>query len=412
LPFKNSYRIDRNYIVNMKDRIINIVSDKRIIISVFLLLAVIASIQSLTGTTTFFEGGIEYNKYNNYTIFEKSFQHLKNNQDLYILYPQEHWDLYKYTPSFSVLFGIFSVLPDWLGLTLWNILNAMVFLAAVYYLPKANNYQKGLILLIVIPELMTSIQNEQSNALIAGLLILAYGFLEKNKAFWATLCIVFSVFIKLFGIVGFALFLFYPNKWKSVLYTLFWTGVLLLLPLIFVSADQYIKLYDSFLNMLKNDHSISYGYSVMGWIHSWFYEGINKNIIVLTGVLVFLVPFVRIKLYKESMFTYLLLCSILIWIVIFNHKAESPTFIIAMAGVSLWFVRSEKTTLNIILFVLAFILTSLSPTDLFPKYLRDEFVHPYSLKAFPCILIWCKIIYDMMVLKSENQVNPITGQTH
>ncbi|MBK9042757.1 MAG: DUF2029 domain-containing protein [Saprospiraceae bacterium] len=394
----------------MKDKIVNIVSDKRIIISIFLLLAVFASIQSLTGTTTFFEGGIEYNKCNNYTIFEKSFQHLKNNQDLYILYPEEHWDLYKYTPSFSVLFGIFSVLPDWLGLTLWNILNAMVFLAAVYYLPKLNNYQKGLILLIVIVELITSIQNEQSNALIAGLLILAYGFLEKNKAFWATLCIVFSVFIKLFGIVGFALFLFYPNKWKSVLYTLFWTGVLLLLPLIFVSVDQYIKLYSSFINMLKNDHDISYGYSVMGWIHSWFSAVINKNIIVLTGVLVFLIPFVRIKLYKESMFTYLVLCSILIWIVIFNHKAESPTFIIAMAGVALWFVRSEKNTLNIILFVLAFILTSLSPTDLFPEYLRDEFVHPYSLKAFPCVLIWCKIIYDMMALKSENQVNPLTGQ--
>ncbi|MBK8081311.1 MAG: DUF2029 domain-containing protein [Saprospiraceae bacterium] len=284
------------------------------------------------------------------------------------------------------------------------------FLIAVYYLPKLNNYQKGLILLIVIVELITSIQNEQSNALIAGLLILAYGFLEKNKAFWATLCIVFSVFIKLFGIVGFALFLFYPNKWKSVLYTLFWTGVLLLLPLIFVSVDQYIKLYSSFINMLKNDHDISYGYSVMGWIHSWFSAVINKNIIVLTGVLVFLIPFVRIKLYKESMFTYLLLCSILIWIVIFNHKAESPTFIIAMAGVALWFVRSEKNTLNIILFVLAFILTSLSPTDLFPEYLRDEFVHPYSLKAFPCVLIWCKIIYDMMALKSENQVNPLTGQ--
>ncbi|MBK6363399.1 MAG: hypothetical protein IPF52_07805 [Saprospiraceae bacterium] len=164
--------------------------------------------------------------------------------------------------------------------------------------------------------------------------------------------------------------------------------------------------------MLKNDHDISYGYSVMGWIHSWFSAVINKNIIVLTGVLVFLLPFVRIKLYKESMFTYLLLCSILIWIVIFNHKTESPTFIIAMAGVALWFVRSEKNTLNIILFVLAFILTSLSPTDLFPEYLRDEFVHPYSLKAFPCILIWCKIIYDMMALKSENQVNPLTGQTN
>jgi len=38
------------------------------------------------------ETGIEYNKYNNYTIFEKSFYHLENNQDLYEFYLEEHWD--------------------------------------------------------------------------------------------------------------------------------------------------------------------------------------------------------------------------------------------------------------------------------------------------------------------------------
>ncbi|MDR1417127.1 MAG: hypothetical protein LBJ57_06895, partial [Prevotellaceae bacterium] len=40
----------------------------------------------------------------------------------------------------------------------------------------------------------------------------------------------------------------------------------------------------------------------------------------------------------------------LIRMVIFNHKAESPTFVIAIAGVTLWFVHSKKSTLNIMLF--------------------------------------------------------------
>ena len=389
----------------MKCRIKNIVSDKRVLIALYTLFVLAASIQSLSsGKKTFQEDGIEYNRYNNYTIFEKSFEHLKNHQDLYILYPQEQWDLYKYTPSFSVFFGVFNMLPDWLGLNLWNLLNAMTLLLAVYYLPRLNNYQKGIILLIILIELMTSMQNEQSNALIAGLLILSFGLLEKDKPFFATLCIVFSGFIKLFGIVGFALFLFYPKKAKLILYTLFWILILLVTPLLFVDFDQIVNLYNSYLNLLMNDHDASFGFSVMGWLHSWFSVGINKNLIVAFGGIVFLLPFCRIKMYKEFMFRYLLLCSILIWVVIFNHKAESPTFIIAMAGIALWFVKSEKNVLNIILFIMAFILTSLSPTDIFPRYLRDEFVKPYVLKAFPCILIWLKIIYDMIILKSENRI--------
>jgi hypothetical protein len=317
------------------------------------------------------------------------------------LYPEEHWDLYKYTPTFSVFFACFNILPDWLGLSLWNLLNALVLLFAIYYLPRLSLYQKGLILLIVLIELMTSMQNQQSNALIAGLIVLSFGLLERDKSFWATLCIVFSVFIKLFGLVGFALFLFYPKKWRSALYALFWTGLLLILPLIFVDFEQYTRLFNSYLNLLANDHDASYGYSVMGWLNSWFAIDINKNIVVATGALIFLLPFYKIKMYGEYTFKYLIMSSILIWIVIFNHKAESPTFILAMTGVALWFIQCKKTKLNIILFVTAFILTTLSPTDIFPRYLREEFVKPYVLKAFPCILIWIKIIYDTLILKEE-----------
>ena len=278
---------------------------------------------------------------------------------------------------------------------------------AVYYLPRLNDLQKGLILLIVLIELMTSMQNEQSNGLIAGLIILSFGLLERNKPLPASLCIVFSAFVKLFGVVGFALFLFYPEKWKSALYSLLWITIMLLVPLLFVDHHQYLKLYGSYLNLLINDHEASYGYSVMGLLHAWFSAAIAKNLVIAAGTLVFLVPLFRYKMYKEFIFRLLLLCSILIWIVIFNHKAESPTFIIAMSGVAMWFIASEKNKVNVLLFVAAFILTTLSPTDIFPHYLREAFVKPYVLKVLPCILVWLKIIYDMMKLKKEDSATRI-----
>jgi len=120
---------------------------------------------------------------------------------------------------------------------------------------------------------------------------------------------------------------------------------------------------------------------------------------MIGGALIFMIPLIRFKLYKNVNFRLLALSSVLLWIVIFNHKSESPTFIIAMMGVALWFMSQKKSTLNIVLFISAFVLTSLSPTDIFPRYVRHEIIVPYVLKALPCILIWLKLIYDMMILQ-------------
>jgi len=371
--------------------------NRKTVVSILFLFALVASLQSLTQPKkTWEEGGKEYNRYNNYTIFERSFHHLKNQEDLYILFPEEQWDLYKYSPTFSVFFGVFAVFPDSIGLTLWNLLNCLIVVLGVYYLPKITEKQKGLILLLSIFEMLTSLQNSQSNGLMAGLLLLAFGLLERKHIFWATLLLVFSVYIKLFGLVGFALFLFYPQKIKFILYSLFWAIVLFLLPLLFVDIHQYSFLFKSWGNMLSNDHSASYGLSVMGWLNAWFGWAGNKLFIVGLGVLLFLVPLLRFKQYANPHFRLLMLVSILLWTVIFNHKAESPTFIIAFSGVAIWFFSGNKSPLNLVLFVMAFIFTTISPTDLFPKVVRNEFIEPFQMKVFPCILIWLKVLYDLM----------------
>jgi hypothetical protein len=181
---------------------------------------------------------------------------------------------------------------------------------------------------------------------------------------------------------------------------LFWTIVLFFVPLLYTDFHGLIGYYKAFGVMLKQDFDESYGLSVMGWLQSWFHLVFDKNTIVLIGVVIFLIPLHKFKLFSNEIFKLLLLSSILIWIVIFNHKAESPTFIIAMLGVGIWFLLSPKNLINWSLFVFAILFTCLSPTDLFPKSVRMDFVKPYVMKAVPCIFIWFKIIYDMLRLNA------------
>ena len=375
-----------------------------VILGVICFLAVlIVTLQgALHGTKTYEEGGIEYTKYNNYVIFKQSYFHLIENKDLYQLYPQEHWDLYKYSPTFSLLMGLLAYLPDFLGLLIWNLLNAFVLFFALWKLPFSSDKKRIWAFLFLVIELVTSLQNAQSNGLMAGLIILAFVYLEKKNIALATLCIVATIFIKLFGIVAFALFLFYPNKLKSALYTLGWILLLAVLPLILISPEQLTFLYKRWGNLLQNDHSISIGFSVSGWLFTWF--GLNlKTVSLVVGTLLFCVPFIHYKYFNEVRFKLLYLASILLWIVIFNHKAESPTFVIAVTGVAIWFFTQEFNKLNFSFLILALLFTVLAATDLFPKFIRDDYFIPYVVKAIPCIFIWGKITWEL-IFYSKNKL--------
>lgn len=374
-----------------------IISNRKVLVFLYVLISIIVTLQILIIDKRNEER--TYSKYNNYTIFKHSYEHLTEFKDLYIEYPQEHWDLYKYTPTFSVFFAAFYNLPDWLGLSIWNLLNALILLISIYWLPHLSNYKKGLILLLIVIELVTSIQNAQSNALLAGLLILSFGFLERNRPFWAAFFIAFCVYIKLFGIVGFVLFLFYPSKLKSLLSVLFWMLIFAFIPLLVVDIGQYEFLIRSYLNMLSNDHSSSLGYSLMGVLHAWFHIGVNKALIVIAGATLFLLPCLKVNLYKEIRYKYLMLCSLLIWIVIFNHKAESPTFIISLAGIAIWFVTDYNSKWRVGLIIFALLITSFSTTDIFPKSIKDDYFKPYFIKALPSIMIWFYILYQLLCLK-------------
>ncbi len=366
-------------------------------IGLYILVTLFATTQALVLKRKIVPGntGPAYTKYNNYVIYQRSHFHLLEGKNLYAEYRAEQIDLYKYSPTFAFLFGSLAYLPDWLGLTLWNLLNILTFLFAVWLLPLPGLNRKALILLLSAPDVMNSLQNSQSNVLVAGLIICGFGLLEKKYYFLATLCILATFYIKIFGIIAILLFLLYPKRRKILGYTVLSFLLLGLLPLTAIGFDQLLTAYLQYFELLKMDQSVSYGLSVMGWLKAWFSLDLSKVFVVLAGFILLCLPLLRYRKFHEYGFRVMFLSAVMIWMLIFNHKAESSSFIIATSGFYILFMSARVRWADWLLLYLVVLFTSLSSTDLFPAVIREGIFADYVIKVVPCILIWGKILSDL-----------------
>jgi hypothetical protein len=343
--------------------------------------------------------------HNNYFVYKYNFYHVLQQVNLYKPDPAHYFDLNHYGPIFSYIIAPFALMPDASGVVLWVMFTAGLLLFAIKQLPiKQNHYL--LILLLCAHELMTSAANVQINPLIAALIIFSFTFIRKEQDFWAALMIALGTFIKLYGIVALAFFFFSDNKIKLIGSLIFWSVVLFVLPMALSSPAFIIQTYqDWYTDLLYkngvNALSTREDVSVMGMVRKIAFPHLSNLVVLLPGIILFGLSYLRIKLFSNLNYQLLIVSSTLIFPVIFSTGSESPTYIIAFVGVAIWYINGERpvSTLDIVLLIFGLILTSLSPSDLFPRYLKEHYVDPYALKALPCFLIWLKIIYETLFRK-------------
>jgi len=349
---------------------------------------------------------------NNYLIFKNVFWHTVHQQNLYSAYPEAYFDKNHYGPLFSILIAPFAVLPNLIGATLWAILNVWILFYAVHKLP-ITNWGKNIILLISLIETLTSIQNLQFNPMLCSWIILSYVFIKEGKLGLAAMLIVAGTFIKLYGVVGLP-FIFFTKDYKKLIgYLILWALLFFCLPILISSPEFVMQSYSDWYHSLieKNIENVSsyesggmQDISVMGFVKrvSGFYSIPNFYFIIPAGIMM-LLPLYRFSKINQVKFQLTYLAQLLIGLVIYSTSAESPTYVIAVTGFGIWYVLSapkpKKWMYILLIFVL--ILTVFSPTDLFPKFLRDQYVVKYSLKAVPCFLSWLIISIQLIFAKFD-----------
>lgn len=338
--------------------------------------------------------------YNNYLMFTMPFGWMLEGKTLYEYRVFLFEDLYKYSPTFAYLMGAFHPLPIGVGVVLWNLLNTLVLLVGILrFLEEESEQTKRAVLLIVFLEGLISAQNIQSNNLILGLMLLGMSDLRSERvvraALWISLCAV----IKFYGAAVAIFFLFYPKKLKFLISMAGWTLLLALLPLGVLSFDALVSEYQRWLEVAATS-KLKQQVSVMGILESWLGLKVNFEAVALVGFVLFLIPLFRFNLWQQARYQRLMLAYLLTFIIIFNKSAESPTYVYAVMGVALWFVAQPKPSrLDWLLLGLVVVGTSLSPSDLFPRSLRQSFLVPYNIKAVPVVLVWLRLQWELYGLK-------------
>ncbi|NCD71929.1 glycosyltransferase family 87 protein [Mucilaginibacter agri] len=358
---------------------------------------------------------VAHHHINNYDIYKYVYFNLIDQHNLYNEQPQFYFDSNHYGPLFGLVIAPFALMPDWAGCIIWVMCNALILYVAIWQLPFTVN-QRLAVLLICAHELMTASFNVQFNPCMAAIIILTFVFVNRKQDIWATLMIVLGTMIKLYGIVGLAFFFFSKDKVKFIWSFLMWLVVLFVLPMVVSSPHFVIQSYQDWYDSLahknaSNAISTMQDISVMGMIRRIFkYPELSNTLVILPGLLLFATAYLRFKWFSNLQFRYLLLASTLIFTVIFSTGSESPTYIIAFTGVAIWFMNLDRpvTGFEIFLLVFALLITSLSPSDLFPKYINKNYIKPYAFKALPCFVIWLRISYEILTRKfSPNQTENV-----
>ena len=345
---------------------------------------------------------LKTHKHNNYLIFKNVFWHTVHQTSLYAPYPAEYADTNYYGPVFSLVVAPFALLSTWIGLLFWSIALSMV----IYYaIRKLSLEQKKQVFIywFCAHELLTALFMSQFNVAIAAIVVATFCCIQKEKDIWAAFFIVLGIFVKLYGIVGLAFFFFSKHKGRLVLALCLWSVVMFAAPMLISSPDYIISQYAEwgeslFGKNVDNMFASHQNISLLGMIRKISGCVTYSDLwVIVPGMVLFGLPYLRIKQYKNEAFRYMILASTLLFVVLFSTGSESSSYIIAFVGVAVWYVAVpwKRTRWDVALMVFAFILTSMSPSDLFPAFIRKEWVQPYALKALPCVIIWLKLTYEL-----------------
>jgi len=365
--------------------------DRRTILWLWLALSVIAAV-------------LKYNRTdNNFRIFRGVFWHTLQGTSLYGEYPLEYYDVNHYGPFFSLVVAPFALMPIPVGLIFWCIALSLTLYFAVTR-STFSSWQQMFVLWFCSETLLTSLFMQQFNIAIAAIIIGSFAAIERGREVTAAFLIVLGTFVKLYGVVGLAFFFFVKRKPRFILALIGWSVVCFVAPMLISSPEyvvgQYVEWYERLAAKNgENTFSLMQNISLLGMIRKISGSASYSDLLViLPGLALFGLPYLRFGQYRHLAFRYAILSSVLLFVVLFSTGSESSTYIIPFAGIALWYATSpwKRSGWDVALLVFAFVLSSLSPSDLFPRSLREAYVLPYALKALPPTLIWLRLSYELL----------------
>jgi hypothetical protein len=332
---------------------------------------------------------------NNLKTFLASYGHLINNLDMYLEYPAEHGDQFKYTPTFGLYVWPLTHLPYLLAAVLFSLFNLAVFVLGVWRLPIKQS-DKNIFLWAALPELAGAIQNFQTNGMISGFFLLSYSFFLGGKQWSAVTSIAVAFFTKIFSAalltLGWAVAKGPRERWRYVGVVGLVFGFFFILPAFFVGFDNLLAQYSNYARLQGSENTqqpIGY-YSIMHIVSALSGMPIRNIYFQLIGALLVAAPLLTsIGHHLWKRIPQALFASAVLFMLVFNHRTESETFIIGMTGFLVWWVAQPRNGWTWFLFIFNFVCVSALYGDLFlTAEQKILYLEPIYIKIWGILIVW------------------------
>ncbi len=348
---------------------------------------------------------------NTWNIYRSVFWHFVKHDDIYTAYPAEFGDQYQYSPSFPALFAPFASLPNYVGYFFWNNLSMLLIPFLIFKFKNFSVQQKAMVCYIGLLEMLVCLQGTQANVMIANLILISFLAFENKQQWLAAFALAAGIYIKVYPVVAVSLFLLYPDKIKFSVKFFVAMIVVGALPLLVFSPLELVMMYKKWFVIMQEDPGVIPGsISLTGIAQAYFHiTDASKLIVQLVGVAIFCLMYIRTNLFKEYYYRIYFLCSILLWVALFNHVSEITTYAIAICGVGFWFIHQRQTKaikITMLLFVLIATVLSIDPT---PRFII-KYIYEHSLKTLPFAIVWLCILYQMLTKKQSYFALPFKEQ--
>jgi len=307
---------------------------------------------------------------NNVSIFRSASFNLFAGRDLYAAHPEQHFDFYKYSPTFAVLFAPLAYLPFALTFLCWTLLNGLLLWYALDRLLPEREATVALALLYL--EVLLALQYGQSNALVAALMVLAFVAFEARRPVGAAVSITIGAAVKLFPLAALSVAVFHPRRLRFAVIFIAVLAAAIALPLVAIPPGDLLAQYRSW-HAIEAKDALRRGYSLMHYVHAWFGVDWPNWPLQAAGTALLLLPVaLRPDRWASLEFRRLFLCSLLVYAVLFNHASESPSFVVAYAGIVIWYVSSPPSRVRAAVMALTLLVMVVHDVDVVPRWVKYD----------------------------------------
>src|SRR2546427_7757214 len=246
-------------------------------------------------------------------------------------------------------------------------------------------------------EVLLALQYGQSNALVAALMVLAFVAFEARRPVGAAVSITIGAAVKLFPLAALSVAVFHPRRLRFAIIFIAVLAPAAALPLVAIPPGDLLAQYRSW-HAIEATDALRRGYSLMHYVHAWVGVDWPNWPLQIAGTALLLLPLaLRSDRGKELEFRRLFLCSLLVYSVLFNHTSESPSFVVAYAGIVIWYASSPPSRLRTAVMALTLLVMVVHDVDVVPHWVKYEVLFPYRIKGIPCPVAWFVMQWELLV---------------